>query len=68
MDDDNEMDIEDSDSSSVAMATGLNIEHPYAWALDGRLFGSGENSSQNNLQINVRRKWVVCCQSCIHPS
>lgn len=53
MDEDSDMDFEENDPSSVAMATGLSREHPYAWALDGRLTGSGESSTNNNLQISV---------------
>ena len=52
---DNDMDIDEPEDQSVVMATGITYEHPYAWALDGRL--SAENSNSVGIQhINVSPK------------
>ncbi|XP_048584846.1 uncharacterized protein LOC5508594 isoform X2 [Nematostella vectensis] len=52
MEDDSDLDIEETEASRVSLATGgLNRDHPYAWALDGRLSGLGDQSSNNHSHI-----------------
>lgn len=40
-----DMEIDESDTRSVSMATGITHDHPYAWALDGRVAGVNEGNS-----------------------
>ena len=43
-DTDSNMDLDEPEPSSVSMATGITHDHPYAWALDGRVTGSNEGN------------------------
>ena len=57
-----DIDSEESEDQNVFMATGITHEHPYAWALDGRL--AGENGSGSGTQhLNVSYFCVYCVHS-----
>lgn len=42
---DSDMELDEPDRRSVTMATGINHDHPYAWALDGRVASLNEGNS-----------------------
>ena len=41
---DYDMELDESDGRSVSITTGITHDHPYAWALDGRVTGVNEGS------------------------
>ena len=41
---DSDMDLDEPEPRSVSMATRITHDHPYAWALDGRVTGVNEGS------------------------
>ena len=43
-DTDYDIELDELDTRSVSMATGITHDHPYAWALDGRVAGVNEGN------------------------
>ena len=59
--DSDEMDIDEPEQDEVTMATGINRDHPYAWALDGRLSSLNESgNAPGHIQVRVRGTDFVC--------
>ena len=51
---DSDMEIDEADQQSVSMATGITHDHPYAWALDGRVMNLNEAyNAPGNVYISV---------------
>ena len=50
---DSDMELDEPDRRSVSMATGITHDHPYAWALDGRVASLNEGNSMPG-HIHVR--------------
>ena len=65
---DSDMELDEPDRRSVSMATGITHDHPYAWALDGRVASLNEgngmpghihvsfNKPKHTLRIKMRNK------------
>lgn len=58
---DSDMDLDDPEPRSVSMATGITHDHPYAWALDGRVAGVNEGSGLPG-HIHVSVNTVLQCR------
>ena len=53
-DPDSDMELDEPEPSSVSMATGITHDHPYAWALDGRVAGSNEgNGMPGHIHVSM---------------
>ena len=50
---DSDMELDEPDRRSVSMATGITHDHPYAWALDGRVASLNEGNGMPG-HIHVR--------------
>lgn len=50
---DSDMEIDEPEPRSVSMATGITHDHPYAWALDGRVIGGNDGNGMPG-HIHVR--------------
>ena len=76
---DSDMELDEPDRRSVSMATGITHDHPYAWALDGRVASLNEgngmpghihvrfNKPKHTLRIKMQNKesyTVLCMGSC----
>lgn len=62
---DSDMELDEPDQRSVSMATGITHDHPYAWALDGRVASLNEgNSIAGHLHVRIsssyRESTVMC--------
>ena len=64
---DSDMDLDDLEPRSVSMATGITHDHPYAWALDGRVTGVNDGSGMPG-HIHVSFDTVLQCRKSGLPS
>lgn len=54
---DSDMELDEPDQRSVSMATGITHDHPYAWALDGRVASLNEgNSMPGHIHVRLKEK------------
>lgn len=68
---DSDMELDEPDRRSVSMATGITHDHPYAWALDGRVASLNEgNSMPGHIHVRLKIKTLLRelkCRSKNHP-
>ena len=54
---DSDMELDEPDQRSVSMTTGITHDHPYAWALDGRVASLNEgNNLPGHIHVSVKIK------------
>lgn len=54
---DSDMELDEPDQRSVSMATGITHDHPYAWALDGRVASLNEgNSLPGHIHVSLEKE------------
>ena len=52
---DSDMELDEPDQRSVSMATGITHDHPYAWALDGRVASLNEgNALPGHIHVSLK--------------
>ena len=58
------MELDDPEPRSVSMATGITHDHPYAWALDGRVTGLNEgNGMPGHIHVRLNKLCFSLAQS-----
>ena len=54
-DGDSDMELDERDQRSVSLTTGITHDHPYAWALDGRVASLNEgNNLPGHIHVSLK--------------